>query len=64
MICKYCKKVIKHYDGELYHDDSLIFPQYCVADPAFGSRLHEPKEETNEVSQAERQDKQGQEQDQ
>lgn len=43
MKCKHCQKEITHYYGRLWHDSSLIFPQYCNTDPETGSRLHEPE---------------------
>lgn len=45
-ICIHCGKDIKHFDGRLWHDDGLIFPQYCSSDSIKGDGhsegLHEP----------------------
>jgi hypothetical protein len=42
--CKHCSKEIRYYSGRLWHDSSVVFPQYCYVDPAHGSRLHEPSD--------------------
>ena len=44
MKCKHCQQEITFYAGRLWHDDGLIFPQYCETDPEGGSQLHEPEE--------------------
>ena len=43
MQCRHCGAVIKHYEGRLYHDEGLIFPQYCrTTSENGGAQLHEP----------------------
>ena len=42
-ICKFCGKRITHIRNKIYHDSSLVFPQYCLA--VYGGKLHEPKKE-------------------
>lgn len=40
--CKHCGAAITHYRGSLWHDASIVFPQYCFTHEVAGSRLHEP----------------------
>lgn len=53
MKCKYCHKELKHVHGKIYHDDSIVFPQYCPNDfvvlhPSTtlydGGQLHVPED--------------------
>ena len=41
-ICQHCGKEITQVTEKLWHDDSKVFPQYCVVDFIYGSRLHTP----------------------
>lgn len=46
--CKHCGKIIKYFNSKLWHGiEQSELPQYCYADPSSGSKLHEPKGETN-----------------
>jgi hypothetical protein len=49
--CKHCGKEITHFDGRLWHDAVMIFPQYCptVANNPTEEGLHEPVDETIEI---------------
>lgn len=49
-VCKHCGAAIRHYQGRLWHDNSVVFPQYCpnAVSSGHGSRLHEPAEPVRE----------------
>ena len=48
MLCMHCNKKIKHFHDKLWHDDGLIFPQYCSTSyDSLGNilpaKLHKPR---------------------
>lgn len=45
-VCKHCGQKIHQINDKIWHDDSKILPQYCMA--MFGSDLHEPEAETSD----------------
>jgi hypothetical protein len=52
--CEHCETTIRHFDGVLWHDDGLVFPQYCQtkysdAGEILPAQLHAPLLMKNET---------------